>query len=323
MKRTLEHLEIIEELVSRDMEEMLVHGSRQFRMSVHMTQVPSMNNSVLYSHWHEELELLFVVKGSIQFHVGQDKFSVRSGEIVLIQPNLLHSASREGREEIVFYAVLVHFNFVSSLENDLIQQQYILPLFLQKRCYPKLITREMDQELKIFSLLEGVRDIYQQEPQGYELLVKARLLEIFYLLEKVAVEGTDETLRRSNAGHNSLLAKKMLGYVQQNYSKHISLTEMSKQVNMSPSYFCRFMKKQFDLTPMDFLNEYRISEAVTLMETTDKKIMEIAEMTGFCNINRFTEIFKKFYGCTPKSYRNAIRNKVENKDFTVWRDTDL
>lgn len=77
---------------------------------------------------------------------------------------------------------------------------------------------------------------------------------------------------------------------------------------MSPSYFCRFMKKQFDLTPLEFLNEYRISEAVGLMETTDKKIMEIAEMTGFSNVNRFTETFKKMYGCRPMDYRNSIRN---------------
>lgn len=71
-------------------------------MSAHMTKVHPMNNLVLYSHWHEELELLVMVKGSAKFHVGQEKFVVQSGEMVFIQPNLLHSAIRLQQEEIVF-----------------------------------------------------------------------------------------------------------------------------------------------------------------------------------------------------------------------------
>ncbi|AIQ39556.1 AraC family transcriptional regulator [Paenibacillus sp. FSL R5-0912] len=309
MKKSLELPAFKGVPVSRDMKEILTHGSREFRMSAHMTKVHPMNNLVLYSHWHEELELLVMVKGSAKFHVGQEKFVVQSGEIVFIQPNLLHSAIRLQQEEIVFYAVLVHFNFLSSLENDQIQQQYILPLFLNNSRYPVLIMREMEAELRLIPLLEEVCDIYQQEPHAFEMLVKAKLFEVLYRLEKCAAEFSRPALPgQSRGGNSSLLAKKTLAYVQQNYSKRITLTEMARQVNMSPSYFCRFMKKQFDLTPLEFLNEYRISEAVGLMETTDKKIMEIAEMTGFSNVNRFTETFKKMYGCRPMDYRNSIRN---------------
>ncbi|WP_068786341.1 AraC family transcriptional regulator [Paenibacillus phocaensis] len=323
MKKSLELLEFFGETVSRDMKETVAHGSRQFRMSVHMTKVPPINNVVLYSHWHEELEFLFLAKGSALVHIGQEKVKVRSGEIVFIPPNLLHSASRLDREEIVFYAVLVHFNFLSSLENDRIQQQYILPLFMQNLRYPHLITREMDEELHLYPLLEDIRDVYQQEPPGYELLVKAKLLEILYRLQTRAVPVDADQAFGKAKGHPSLLAKKVLAYVQQNYGKRITLADMAQHVNLSLSYFCRFMKKQFDLSPMDFLNEYRISEAISLMETTDKTITEIAELTGFCNVNRFTETFKKFYGCTSAYYRNAIRNHEGQGQYTVRRDTDL
>lgn len=94
MKKSLEILESFGEPVSRDMKETLAHGSRQFRMSVHMTRVPPINNVVLYSHWHEELEFLFLAKGSALVHIGQEKVAVRSGEVVFIPMNLLHSASR-------------------------------------------------------------------------------------------------------------------------------------------------------------------------------------------------------------------------------------
>lgn len=321
MKKSLELLESFGEPVSRDMKETLAHGSRQFRMSVHMTRVPPINNVVLYSHWHEELEFLFLAKGSALVHIGQEKVTVRSGEVVFIPMNLLHSASRLDQEEIIFYAVLVHFNFLSSLENDQVQQQYVLPLFMQNCRYPNLITREMDAELRLYPLLEEIRDVYEQEPPGYELLVKAKLFEVLYRLQKCAVP--DDLNIGKPRGSNSLLAKKVLAFVQQNYGKRITLADMAQHVNLSPAYFCRFMKKQFDLSPMDFLNEYRISEAISLMETTDKKMTEISEMTGFCNINRFTETFKKFYGCTPAYYRKTIRNHARDGQHAVRRDADL
>ncbi|MBP2115605.1 AraC family transcriptional regulator [Paenibacillus silagei] len=308
MKKSLELLDSIGEPVSQDMKEKLMHGSRQFRMSVHVTKLSSLNNLVLYSHWHEELELLFMIKGTAKFHVGQEKLVVQSGEAVFIQPNMLHSAIRVDQEEIIFCAVLVHFNFLSSLERDQIQQQFVSPLFLDNRRYPLLIGRELEEKLRLIPLLEEVRDLYQQEAHGYEMLIKARLFEVLYRLEKCAAEHPRAGLPgQSRGGNSSMLAKKTLAYVQQNYSKRITLSDMAQQVNMSPSYFCRFMKKQFDLSPMDFLNEYRISEAVSLLETTDKKIMEISGMTGFSNVNRFTEMFKKTYGCRPMDYRNRLR----------------
>lgn len=327
MKKSLEMLDVWrEDFVSRDMKEKLQHGDKHFRMSVHMTRVPSVSHLVLYSHWHEELELLFLEKGTVQFYVGQDRMKVKSGEIVLIPPNMLHFATRLDREEIAFCAVLVHYNFLSSLENDHIQQQYISPLFLQRRKYPLLITQDMDSRIRLLPVLEEIRGIYEAKNTGYELLIKAKLFEIVSRLQCCVADPNpepDASTGFAKRNHNSSLAIKILAYVQQNYYKRITLADMARQANMNPSYFCRFVKKQFDMSPMDFLNQYRLSEAITLMETTDKKITEISNLTGFRNVNRFTDTFKKFYGCTPLFYRNAIRNNDESAQLLIRRDTKL
>lgn len=311
MKNSLEQGEDAEVPVSRDRKETLAHGSKQFRMSVHKTTVPARNKAVLYTHWHEELEFLFLVKGRALVHIGQEKLTVQSGDVVFIPPNLLHSASRLDHEEIVFYAVLVHFHFLSSLENDRIQQDYLMPLFEPNGHYPLLITREMDKQRQLYTRLESLCEIYRQEPPGYELLVKAWLLEAMYRMQTYALATDDAPAIRPAIGASSLVAKKLLAFVQQNYSKRISLADMAGHVNLSPAYFCRLMKKQFDVSPMDFLNEYRVGEAIRLMETTEKKITEIAGLTGFSNINRFTEIFKKWQGCAPGHYRRTMMHQRE------------
>jgi AraC-like DNA-binding protein/mannose-6-phosphate isomerase-like protein (cupin superfamily) len=296
-----------EEFVTRDMKEILQHGDKQFRMGVYVTHVPNFSNLVLYSHWNEELEFLFIDKGCAQFYVGQEKIVVNSGDILIIPPNILHSCSRVSQGEIVFYAILVHYHFLSSFENDLIQSKYISSLFLQQRNYPQVITQEMDSELKVLPLLKEIAGAYQNKVPGYELKIKAMLFDILFRLE-TCVTDTKSTSHRSRRNHNSLPAIKLLAYVQENYTKRISLHDMAKQVNMNPSYFCRYVKKHFDLTPLDLLNQHRLSEAVNLLETTDKKIVEISHLTGFSNVNRFTETFKKVYGCTPTYYCSTIRN---------------
>ncbi|WP_426332806.1 AraC family transcriptional regulator [Paenibacillus silvae] len=291
--------------VTKDLKEKIQHGDKQFRMSVYKTYVPSFSNLVLYSHWNEELEFLIIEEGSAQFYIGQEKIKISSGDVLIIPPNMLHSASRVDQGEIVFYAVLVHYNFLSSFENDIIQSKYVSSLFLQQRQYPSVIPKDKDSQMGLFSVLKEIIHVYWNKPAGYELKIKAMLFDILFRLE-VCAKDIDTGMGRARGSHHSLLAIKLLAFIQENYSKRISLNDMANQVNMNPSYFCRFVKKQFDLTPLELLNQHRLLEAVNLLETSDKKVVEISNLTGFSNVNRFTETFKKAYGYTPTHYRNNI-----------------
>ncbi|MFB5676232.1 helix-turn-helix domain-containing protein [Paenibacillus terreus] len=291
--------------VTRDLKEKLQHGNKHFRVGVYKTHVPGFRNLVLYSHWNEELEFLFMDKGSAQFYVGQEKIILNSGDVLIIPPNMLHSASRVDEGEIVFYAVLVHYNFLSSFENDLIQNKYVSSLFLQRRQYPLVMKKDSDTQSGLLPILREITQVYFDKPAGYELKIKAMLFEILFRMEG-CVTDTELVPGRALGNHNSLLAIRFLSYIKENYSHRISLNDMAKQVNMNPSYFCRFVKKHFDLTPLELLNQHRLLEAVNLLETSDKKIVEISNLTGFSNVNRFTETFKKVYGCTPTQYRSTI-----------------
>lgn len=293
--------------VYKNMEEIYPHGSKDFRMSVHKTRIRPETDMVLYYHWHEELEFLSMAKGCAQFRVGSDCFTAKEGDVVLIKPNIPHSAFRKGQGEIVFYAVLVHFSFLSSLENDIIQKKYILPMFLQNQWYPNCITPEMNGEQSVFLNLKTIKNLYLLKKPGYELLVKSKLYEIFYQVNQFSKAGDEkESHPQSSAACNSSLVKNILAYIQQNYTKRITLNDMAKQANMNAAYFSRLFSKIFGLSPVKFLIQFRASEATRLIDTTDKKFTEIAFMTGFPNVNQFTETFKKLYGYTPMQYRENL-----------------
>lgn len=310
MKRSLEIGSGFTSMPStRNHHEDFPHGSPQFRMSAHLTRIPFGNSQVLYSHWHEELEFFFFTRGQCRFQMGKEDFTVKERDIVIIQPNILHSAGRIDKEPCEFYAILVHCNFLSSIENDDVQQNYVLPYFSGNTAYPVHISAEMDKKYNLLNVLWSIVEAYRLEEKGYELLIKSKLFEAFYILTKYAVLYPGAAAAKSAILSNFNWVQNYLPYIQENYKRHITLADMARQVNMSEGHLCRGVKQAFGLTPMEFLNNYRVSRAVHLIETTDKTLGNISDETGFPNINRFTSTFKKVFHCTPIQYRMKLRQK--------------
>ncbi|NLV35906.1 MAG: helix-turn-helix transcriptional regulator, partial [Clostridiaceae bacterium] len=63
-------------------------------------------------------------------------------------------------------------------------------------------------------------------------------------------------------------------------------------------------KHYFKRTPMDYLNYYRITQAIKLLEETELKVLEVAMEVGFDNISYFISTFKHYVGITPSKYRS-------------------
>jgi AraC-like DNA-binding protein len=105
-----------------------------------------------------------------------------------------------------------------------------------------------------------------------------------------------------------------LRFIQENFGERIFLADMAKKVNMSEGHLCREVKQILGMPPIQFLNHYRISRAVHLIETTDQTIGVISDMTGFSNVNRFILYFKKVFHCTPMKYRINLRRKSPAPD---------
>jgi AraC-like DNA-binding protein len=307
MKRSLEFAGT-GPLTAQDGHEILAHGTPRFRMSAHKTIIPSGSSRILYSHWHEEFEFLFFTRGQARFQLAKEELVVREHDVIIIQPNILHSAGRIDKLSCEFYAVLVHYNFLASIENDDVQQNYILPLFSGRSVCPNHIRADLDDKHSLLNALQTIAESYQREDKGYELFIKSKFYEVFYLMSKYAALYPDTIILKDGAISNTTWVKNFLQFVQENFSDRITLADMARTVNMSESHLCRESKRVFGISPVEFLNNYRVSRAVHLIETTNRSLGDISDITGFPNINRFTTTFKKIFHCTPISYRMELRH---------------
>lgn len=110
-------------------------------------------------------------------------------------------------------------------------------------------------------------------------------------------------------GRNSLLTRaeqrleKVRVYCACNYSRQISLDEISGLVGMNKSAFCSFMRHNAGMSFTEYLNNMRLERAYDKLRHTDYGIAEIAAICGFQNVTYFNRLFRRKYDCSPKSLR--------------------
>ena len=95
-------------------------------------------------------------------------------------------------------------------------------------------------------------------------------------------------------------------YILDNYSKDISLDDVSKQVNISPYYFSKMFKAELGINFIDYLTDIRMNQAKKLLAAGELSMKEICSAVGYSDPNYFSRTFKKNVGVTPTEYREKV-----------------
>ncbi len=101
----------------------------------------------------------------------------------------------------------------------------------------------------------------------------------------------------------SMLVKQASAFIQQNYTRSISLEELSKKIGVSKSYLSRIFKADTGISLWDYLNRYRIQKAKELLLLTDELITAIAADVGYEDVGYFGRVFHEVVGCSPRAFR--------------------
>ncbi|WP_055665792.1 helix-turn-helix domain-containing protein [Desnuesiella massiliensis] len=108
----------------------------------------------------------------------------------------------------------------------------------------------------------------------------------------------------------SYYVKKAIDYINNNYTKPITLCQLSNYLNINRCYFCSIFKKETGKTFSQFLNELRIEKSKHLLLEQNSSILDIALSVGFNNQNYYTILFKKLNNITPFEFRNNINESI-------------
>jgi two-component system response regulator YesN len=96
-------------------------------------------------------------------------------------------------------------------------------------------------------------------------------------------------------------------YLEKNYGrKSISIQEIADSVFLTSAYVCNLFKKETGKTIIQYLNDYRIEKAKTLLKSNELKLADVADRVGFSDVNYFIKVFKRTTKTTPSEYRNKL-----------------
>lgn len=251
-------------------------------------------------HCHEELELNFIMNAKGAKRVIGDHISeIDDLELVLVGSNLPHvwQTHKCKSNEIKEITIQFHKDLFDEKFLRRNQMSFIRGL-LERSAKGILFSKETIQQIR-------PRLIVLSQKQGFD-----SVLELFSILHDLSISRnmhtlSDATFSNAELSYNSRRIDSAFEYMNQNFQKNITLTEVSKLVNMTDVSFSRFFKTRTGITFMDSLLEVRLGHASRLLIDTTQSVAEVAYNCGFNNISNFNRLFKKKKGCTPKGFRES------------------
>lgn len=262
---------------------------------------PSLRNHFLW-HYHPEYELVYVEATTGIRHVGQHISSYMESDLVLIGPNIPHlnfdyGLKTEYRQIVV--QLKQHFlgdAFKETPEFDAIQQLFERAIFgLSFSGVTKTLAAE---KLK-----------YMRGLGHFEQLLC--LLEIFQLLanSEEVTELNDQDTSVKLFLNDKIRMGAIYQYIHAHYNETPDVNKVAASVHLSTPAFCRYFRKQTRMTFTEFVNQYRITQAKTLL-LKDLGVSETCYEVGFESVSYFNKLFKKLAGENPSAFRKKYAARV-------------
>lgn len=163
--------------------------------------------------------------------------------------------------------------------------------------------------VQTYEILDG----FGMDAFGFgEVFSKNEVCEL-YALGEIYIEKVYDFLHKKDIKPQKQIVEKAKQYIYENYSRDISLNDVSDAVFVSAAYLSRLFKKNDGMKFIDFLTEVRLEKAKELLGIPNYKVNDICEKIGYKNTNYFIALFQKKNGMTPLEYRKLIIGKHTKK----------
>lgn len=241
---------------------------------------------VFHSHWHEHVEMHYVLQGGAVFHVDQEEYQAQQGDLIIANRNALHAG----------YSTAVPY------------EAYLLVFD------PAAFSRELGDK-RFVSLIRGdnhIRDLFVRMfaerdagQEGYRPLCRALVTELLvYLCRHYATE-TMPTKNLAKRRRDLERLRPALDYIEKNFSDRISVEQLAQVLCLSTDRLGHLFRDGVGQAPIQYINEIRLRKAMNLLKTEEYTVTEVAQAVGFFDYNHFGRLFRRRYGCTPNQVRQG------------------
>lgn len=288
---------------NHNLEELRLHGTPGFPFEVCYVNYVDYPNRTVSNHWHAELEISYVVQGSVMTRINGTESLLHAGEAVFVNSNAFHMTQAVSTDTpAILYSIIFAPQFLASVTSDIFQK-YVSPYIYNTSCSCIWLQDFHDPKKKdIMSFIKYIIQLDEEKKDTYELQIHTALCQVWQQLISF------ESGYKGNELNSIQLERMrdMLTYLQLNYTESITINEIADAANISRSECFRCFQKVLRQKPFEYLINFRLEQAANLLLSSTKSISDIASSCGINHQSYFGQLFKEKYGCTPSEYRTKL-----------------
>lgn len=261
-------------------------------------------------HFHDDMEVIYVLEGTIILRNGYYTYNLKQGDIFILNDREMHSFENTGEDNMVmmlqmdptyfsrYYDNLKNNFFVTDMEDDSDESLDVLKGILA-RIMMEILQKGYGYEHKV---IESTHNLIACLMSDFQ----------YFVMEDGKFKNESK-----NKGNKILAGRlnRITDYMYDNYNRKLTLNEIAEREHLSIYYLSHIIKEATGLSFQDLLSYIRVEESEKLLLGTNKKIGTIAEETGFSAVRYYIKHFEQWFGMHPLEYRKTYIGKIISREI--------
>ncbi|MEG2770346.1 MAG: AraC family transcriptional regulator [Oscillospiraceae bacterium] len=236
-------------------------------------------------HSHAFVELFYCLRGTGQFYISGKYINVGRDDLVIINPAVEHTEVGTSVEPLE-YVVLGVSGIEFAIDNKN-ESRFLLYNFRDKQDEVSLLVKMIMREI-------------ESKKEGYDAACRS-LFDV--LLIRIFRDIDGEVIPTDGQNHKDCSLAKH--YIDTHYSENITLDFLAEMTHLNKYYLAHAFVKEYNVSPINYLNARRIRESKYLLANTDHSLTQISCILGFTTPANFSRSFKNLENTSPWEYRKA------------------
>ena len=253
-------------------------------------------------HHHDIYEIIYIIKGNVDFFVEEKKYELTDGDMILVHPNLLHKlvfANKSECQRVIVNFTSAYAEKFNSHDTNILN---IFDLINERGMYK--ISFYPEKRKRLVKYFEEMEKHQFSNEFGSDLLYNINFAEFMLLINKVYMNLPEEDLIQKNI--NNPYVTKIIEYINQHIDKKIQLQDIANHLSLSVSRISHIFKNVTGLSIMNYIIKKRLVLAKELLKNGEH-IKTVYLKCGFPDEASFFRYFKQEYKTTPKKYALSVK----------------
>ena len=255
-------------------------------------------------HNHNFLELAYVAEGEAEHLLNGERSVVSKGDFFILDYDANHGYQTTGNGRLTVINCLFLPEFIDKTLQKYQSFNDVVNCYMLKYNYSTVNISPAnyvfhDEDGRVLALLEAMLSEYADKRSGWREILRCHLIEI--IIRTMRLTTTAAPICQDH------LCARIIEYADAHLTEKNILGRVAEEVNFSVPYLSRRFKLVMGIPFSEYLSNMRIERCCHLLSGTDKRITEIAQLSGYSDMKFFGTMFKKRVGMTPREFKIRTR----------------